>query len=198
MRRSLSFIAAGLGLAVVLTGCGDSKTTPAAPSSSPTTPATSAAASEPSGAAGWVDQYCGSLVGIAALQQTPQPSAANPGDFEGAKKEIDAYYTKFEAAFADSIDKLGKLPAAPVAAGDKAKTDLLAALTPADAGLKSTIAKLDAAPASAASLQTAATDFQNIGSALDKLSDPLAEVKAAPELAPSVTTAPNCKKLPPS
>ncbi|MCU1684955.1 MAG: hypothetical protein JWQ81_5694 [Amycolatopsis sp.] len=198
MRRSLSFIAAGLGLAVVLTGCGGSKTTPAAPSGSPAAPATSAAASEPSGAAGWVDQYCGSLVGIAALQQTPQPSAANPGDFEGAKKEIDAYYTKFEAAFADSIDKLGKLPAAPVAAGDKAKTDLLAALTPADAGLKSTIAKLDATPASAASLQTAGTDFQNIGSALDKLSDPLAEVKAAPELAPSVTTAPNCKKLPPA
>jgi hypothetical protein len=193
MRRSLTFIAAGLGMAVVLTGCGDSKTTPAASTSTAANPAPAASLSS----AAWVDAYCGALGKIAALDAAPKPNVS-PGDLAGAKKTLSDLFASSQDALSDAVDKLGKLPAAPVAAGDKAKSDLVVVLTPAIGVLKDGGAKLAAAPATTESVQAAVTAFQNAGTALDKVTDPLAGLKASPELAPSVTTAPNCKKLPPA
>jgi hypothetical protein len=201
MRRSLSFTAAAVSLTVVLTGCSNSETGTATPSSTPASAASSSAPAPASGtaspaAATWVDGYCGSLLGFLDLSNLQQPSVA-PGDTAGGKQALLSTFGKVESAVGSAVDGLNKLPPAPVPAGDTAKKNLLDVFTPVLQKIKDLEAKLQAAPANnAQSLTDASTEFQAIGTDVSKISDPLKDIAASPELAPALQTAPNCKKLP--
>jgi hypothetical protein len=194
MGRILSFIAAGIGLAVVLTGCGASTTNTAASSSS-SAPASSSSAT-PATADSWMDGFCGSLVGLGGLS-TMQLPQVNAGDVAGAKTAVVDVFTKAESAVGSAVDGLGKLPAAPVPAGDTAKTILLEVFTPILAQVKDAKAKLVAAPdGDKQSLLDASNALQAIGTEGGKVDNPLKDVEASPELEEARETAPNCQKLP--
>jgi len=203
MRRSLSFMAAAVGLTVVLTGCSDSQSGTAAPSSAPASSDTASASSSApeSGTASpaattWVDGFCGSLLGFVDLSNLQQPSVA-PGDTAGGKQALLDTFGKVESAVGQAVDGLNKLPAAPVPAGDTAKKGLVEAFSPVLQRIKDLETQLKAAPAGdAQSLLTASNGFQAIGTDVSKIDDPLKGLSASPELAPALKTAPNCKKLP--
>jgi hypothetical protein len=197
MGRSLGFIAAGIGLAVVLTGCGAGPSNTAAPSSAPAAPASSAtAAPAPVSAATWMDGFCGSLIGLSGMSTMQMPQVA-PGDVAAAKTAVVDVFTKAESAVESAVEGLGKLPAAPVAAGDTAKTTLLAVFTPILQKIKDAKAKLVAAPdGDTQSLLDASTALTAIGTDASKIENPLKEMDASPELAAAGKTAPNCQKLP--
>jgi hypothetical protein len=202
MRRSLSFAAATAGLTVVLTGCSNSNTGTAAPSSAASSSSAVASASQPvasaspASAASWVDGYCGSLLGFVDLSNLEQPSLA-PGDTAGGKQALIDTFSKVESAVGSAVDGLTKLPAAPVAAGEAAKKNLVAVFTPVLQKVKDLEAKLKAAPAGdAQSLLDASKGFEAIGTDMNQIDDPMKEITASPELEAARQASPNCQKLP--
>jgi hypothetical protein len=187
MGRSLGFIAAGIGLAVVLTGCGAGTSNTAASSSATVAPVS---------AVSWMDGFCGSLIGLGGLSAMQTPQVA-PGDVAAAKTAVVDVYTTAESAVGSAVEGLGKLPAAPVAAGDTAKTTLLAVFTPILQKVKDAKAKLVAAPdGDTQSLLDATTALTTIGTEASRIDNPLKDMDASPELAAAGKTAPNCQQLP--
>jgi hypothetical protein len=191
MARRPSFLAAGLGLTVVLAGCGGATSNTPAPA--PALSASSIPAASSSGPAvtdantTWVDGFCGSLLDLVALSTLQPP--------QNTKQSYDDVFGKVESALAAAVDKLNKLPAAPVAAGDTDKKTLVDVFTPALQQIKDARSKLASASDAQAVIQAQA-DFQAVGATVTKIEDPLKDIKASPELEPARKVAPNCQKLP--
>lgn len=211
MRRSLSFVAAGLTLALVLTGCsGDDKKDAAAPApsgqSSAAAPSSAASAAPaptpvpPSGAtdpAGWVNDYCGALSGLKALESAGQDSGGiDPADPDAGRKSISALYGRIYDALTGAVGSLGKLAKAPDPIGDTAKQKLLDAYKPAADKVKAAKAKLDAAaPGDQQALTDAMGGLQTAADITDSIVDPLKDLQASPALAGAIEKAPNCKNI---
>ena len=96
MGRNLSFIAAGIGITGVLTGCGAGTSNTAAPSS---------ATAAPVSAASWMDGFCGSLIGIGGLS-TMQVPQVGPGDVAAAKTAMVDVFTRAESAVGSAVEGL--------------------------------------------------------------------------------------------
>ncbi|WP_370945184.1 hypothetical protein AB5J62_39755 [Amycolatopsis sp. cg5] len=199
MRRSLSLAGAGVALALALTACGSAdKPSTAAPSpSSPApAPAGSSSAAAPAGNAGaWVNDFCGSLTEFANLDASKISPPAQTATVAEKKKAISQLFETLGGAISPAVEKLTKLPAAPVAAGDAAKKTFLDTLKPVDDQIKAAKQKLDAAPDNdAQAVQAAALAFQSIGTSLSTF-DPEKQIKGAPELEAAGKDQPNCKAL---
>ncbi|SDX13081.1 hypothetical protein SAMN05421504_102399 [Amycolatopsis xylanica] len=212
MRRSLSLVAAGLTLTLALTGCGGDEKKDAAPPSSGQSSAaspdsgssaTSAPAPtpvQPSGAtdpAGWVNDYCGALSGLKAIENAGQDSGGmDPADPDAGRKSISALYGKIYDALNGAVGSLGKLAKAPDPVGDTAKQKLIDAYKPAAEKVKAAKTKLDAAaPGDQQALTDAMAGLQTAAEITDSIVDPLKDLQASPALAAAIEKAPNCKNI---
>lgn len=193
MRRGIGFFAAGLGMAVLLGGC--SKAVEGVGS-----PAKAVAASAPApppattSAVDWIDGFCGSMLAITPLEGYKFP-AFDPGDLPAMRTALTGYFATAEGALNEGISSLTRLPAAPVAAGDKLKATTLATFTQAYQLLKAGDTQFRAAPLSVQSLTDAQTVISNAGKALAGLTGSLEAIQASPELDQAGDAAPNCQKL---
>ncbi|SDX13117.1 hypothetical protein SAMN05421504_102400 [Amycolatopsis xylanica] len=198
MRRSLSLAGAGVALALALTACGSAdKPSTAAPSPSSPAPApASSSSAAPAGNAGaWVNDFCGSLTELANLDASKIQPPAETATIAEKQKAMSQLLETIGGAISPAVEKLSKLPASPVAAGDEAKKTFLDTLKPVDDQIKAAKAKLDAAPAGdAQAVAAAALAFQSVGTALSSF-DPEKQIKGAPELEAAGKDQPNCKAL---
>jgi hypothetical protein len=197
MKRGLGLIAAGVGAALVLAGCGDKVAGTASPApgavaaSSSSTGAPSATGAS-SNAEAWMDQLCGSFLPLSALDQN-LPNV-QPDDLAGAKAALSAFLTKAQNAFQAAVDGVGKLPSAPTPDAEQGRADLLAGLTPALQVMKDANAKVASGDPQA--LLDAVQAVEGLGTTMAKVSGPLDKLNASPELEAAYRAAPNCRKLP--
>lgn len=197
MRRGLGSVAAGVGALLALAGCGDKVAGTASPApgavvvASPSTPTPSADGASQAAEA-WMDQLCGSFLPLSALDQNPP--VVKPGDPAGAKAALTAVLTKAQNAFQAAVDGLGRLPAAPNQAAGQGRVELLAGLTPALKVLKAANAKIASGDPQA--LPDAVQAVEDLGTTMAKVSGPLDQLNASPELKAAYLAAPNCRKLP--
>ncbi|MFD8496857.1 hypothetical protein [Amycolatopsis sp. NPDC059657] len=197
MRRSLSLAGAGVALALALTACGSAdKPSTAAPSPSSPAPAPGSSAAAPAAGAGaWVNDFCGSLTELANLDASKIQPPADTASMAEKQKAMSQLLETIGGAISPAVEKLSKLPASPVAAGDEAKKTFLDTLKPVDDQIKAAKQKLDAAPAGdAQAVAAAALAFQSVGTALSSF-DPEKQLKGAPELEAAGKDQPNCKAL---
>lgn len=212
MRRSLSLVAAGLTL--VLASCSGDEKKDAAPlpsgqssaalsepgSGSSATSAPVPAPVQPSGAtdpAGWVNDYCGALSGLKAIENAGQDSGGmEPSDPDAGRKSISALYGKIYDELNGAVGSLGKLAKAPDPIGDTAKQKLIDAYKPAAKKVKTAKTKLDAAaPGDQQALTDAMAGLQTAAEITDSIVDPLKDLQASPSLGAAIEKAPNCKNI---
>jgi hypothetical protein len=187
--------AAGIGLVVVLAGCGDSKPAAAAPPSSPST--SSAAKPVPVGAdaVAWMNGFCGAVTGL-----TKPPALSDPpvtaGDLPATKKVLDDNFAQLANFVNSAYTNLTKLAPSPIPAGETAKKDLVDSLAPVRDRIADARRKLDVAPA--ATQQTLLEGGKNMDAVLagvNALGSSTNDLPASPELASAAGQAANCKQL---
>ncbi|MCU1684954.1 MAG: hypothetical protein JWQ81_5693 [Amycolatopsis sp.] len=202
MKRGLSLVAAGVGVALLLAGCGDKvagTASPApgaagAPVSSAGAPSSSGSSGSTSSAEGWMDQFCGAFVPLVSLS-TAVPTMSGT-DVASTKKALINYLTKAVGAFQNAVDTLNSLPPAPTPDGDTAKKALVTAFTPALQTMKDANAKLASSSNDPQALLDAVKAMEGLGTSMDSMSAPMNSLTTSPELEAAYKAAPNCKKLP--
>ncbi len=142
-----------------------------------------------------MDGFCGSMVDFAKIGDFKMPELQQ-GDVAGARKAMDDAFAVYVPGFDNAVKGLSELKDAPTPAAEAARKSVVDALTPLRDQVVAAKAKLDAAPKDdKVAAATAAVSFQQIGAAMNNMSDPFQQLET-PELKALGEQAPNCKKLP--
>lgn len=204
MRRSVGLLgAAGVSIAVVLSGCAGESGDPA-PASAPA-PSSSAPSAPPSSSSGgtggasnenvaWMNDFCGQIGNLASLSELEKPKAEK-GDVAGMKNAVSGLLQQFLDKIGAALDGLNGLPPAPQPEGDKAKQTLLDIFTPVHDKITAAKQKLDAsAPEDKQALVDAGNTMSSLGSSMQKMENPMKSLEGS-ELGKAGKQAPNCQKL---
>lgn len=186
--RSIPIMVAGIAVGLVLTGCGGGDE--AAPA--PTAESSATSPDNGTGAAAWVDAFCGAINGfVDDYNNLPRPTEGDT--FEAIRESTSTQLGEVVAVLDKAIAALEKLPEAPDSTAESAARTATDNYTTARETAAMAKTELDAAPVDDVEAQGRAVDslIAAENQAYRSL-DPVAPLIDAPELLEAAATAPNC------